>query len=104
MTKTLPIHHPSLPTKPIHIHHSPLTTTARPDQHAHILSQSSTATLLSSKYLNHPVTFARNSVVTPVIPSASNTKSLGLSSHDTAPPIAHPIKLYFERFPFWVDY
>ncbi|KAG6736003.1 hypothetical protein POTOM_061309 [Populus tomentosa] len=104
MTKTLPIHHPPLPTKTIPIHHPPLTTTARTDQHAHILSQSSIATLSSSKYPNHPIIFARNSPVTLVIPSASTTKSLGLSSHDTAPPISHPIKLFFERFPFYVEY
>ena len=116
MAKTLPNHHPPLLTKPTLIHHLPPTTVERPDQHAHTLSQSSAATLSSSQTPNHPATlsssqtpnhpatFTRKSAYTPVIPSASNTKSLGLSPLDSAPPISQPIKLFFERFPSWVDY
>lgn len=96
MAKTLPNHYPPLPTKPTFIHHLPPTTVERPDQHAHTLSQSSAATLSSSQTPNHPTTFARK--------SASNTKSLGLSPLDSAPPISQPIKLFYERFPSWVDY
>ena len=116
MAKTLPNLHPPLLTKPTLIHHLPPTTVERPDQHAHTLSQSSAATLSSSQTPNHPATlsssqtpnhpatFTRKSAYTPVIPSASNTKSLGLSPLDSAPPISQPIKLFFERFPSWVDY
>jgi hypothetical protein len=60
------------------------------------LSQSSAATISSSQTPNHPAIFARK--------SASNTKSLGLSPLDSAPPISQPINLFFERFPSWVDY
>jgi hypothetical protein len=96
MATTLPNPYPPLPTKPTLIHHLPPTTVERPDQHAHTLSQSSAATLSSSQTPNHPAIFARK--------SASNTKSLGLSPLDSAPPILQPIKLFFERFPSWVDY
>ncbi|KAG6770900.1 hypothetical protein POTOM_026601 [Populus tomentosa] len=91
MTETLPIHHPPLPTKPISIHHFPFTTTTRPDQHDHILLQSSAVTLSTLKYPNCPVTFARNSAFTPASPSASTPKALA-SKHRPFNPALIPSK------------
>ncbi|KAJ6948384.1 hypothetical protein NC651_002658 [Populus alba x Populus x berolinensis] len=68
------------------------------------MPQSSAATFLFSQNPNHPATFARKPSSTPIIPSAPNTKSLGLSPLDIAHPILQPLKLFFERFPSWVDY
>ena len=68
------------------------------------MPQSSAATFPFSQNPNHPATITRKPSSTLVIPSAPNTKSLGLSPLDISHPILQPLKLFFERFPSWVDY
>ncbi|KAG6778847.1 hypothetical protein POTOM_015195 [Populus tomentosa] len=62
---------------------------------------------ITSHHLNpsdYPVFFPSNKVASPVFPSEPPTKTFSLASHVNTPTGTDHLKLFFERFPSWVEY
>ncbi|KAJ6951528.1 hypothetical protein NC653_040849 [Populus alba x Populus x berolinensis] len=92
--------HPPMPVLASSILHPHKT----PYQHLQTLPQ---PPAIPSPHLNptdYPVIFPSNKAASPVFPSEPPTKTFSPASHVSTPTGTDHLKLFFERFPSWVEY
>ncbi|KAI9400841.1 hypothetical protein POPTR_001G038975v4 [Populus trichocarpa] len=92
--------HPPMPV----IASSTLNLHKTPYQHLQILPQPPTTTSPYSNSTDYPVTFTSHQAASPVLPSKPSTKTFSPASYANAPTSPDHLKLFFERFPSWVEY
>jgi len=72
--------------------------------HVQTLPQLPTTTFPYSNSADHPVTFTPHHVASPVLPSEPSAKTFSPTSYANALTGTDHLKLFFERFPSWVEY
>jgi hypothetical protein len=90
--------HPPMPV----IASSTLNLHKTPYQHLQTLPQPPTTSPYSNP-TDYPVTFTSNQAAFPVLPSEPPSKTFSPTSYANTPTGTDHLKLFFERFPSWVE-